>query len=367
MKLKSILLVLVLAGLSSGLDGCLGSGKGRQAKLLTVDAKDLNSTLVTASLREPITAGTNLVWCGTFQLAWNGLMDMVGRDIQFEDMAEQLPAVQALNERLITGDDLDEASYVAMAGFVGDGIVPQIQQAMAAKFPDVTPNLPVQQDDDPRTIVAYAYLFKNLLFAKPFERLTEPLLFDGQEILCFGLSGHSSPDTDLLRQVSILDYLSDDDFVIELKTQSDADQVILAKVQPQATLEETIDQVLTRAAGGQTANLGGDDVLKVPMMNYDLQRSYDEFANHIFLAANGVADSYFIRDALQTIRFELNEAGVRLKSAAVIIGVPSSLPPTPKHLVFDKPFLLLMKLRAADQPYFAMWIDNPELLGKANK
>ncbi|NLE59554.1 MAG: hypothetical protein GX616_14430 [Planctomycetes bacterium] len=313
----AIPLVMIL-----GLTGCLKRDDGPQAKLISADAKDLASTLVTANLREPIVEGTNLVWCATFPLAWNEMLDVIGMDVQFTDMAEQPAAVLALNDRLVTEDDLDDASYVAMAGLLQDGIVEQIQQAMGDKFPDVTPNLPVPAGADPQSIVAYSYLFKNLLFPKPFERLDDPLNFDGEEILCFGLSGKSDADSDLLSQVSILDYVSDDDFVIELKTRSEADQVILAKVQPQATLEATIENVLTREPEWSLVSFNDSDVLKVPMMNFDVRRSFDELTAHPFPAVGLEADEYYIDTALQSIRFELNEAGVRLESEAFILFPP---------------------------------------------
>ncbi len=32
------------------------------------------------------------------------------------------------------------------------------------------------------------------------------------------------------------------------------------------------------------------------------------------------------------------------------------------YYIFDRPFLLYLKKRAGGRPYFAMWIDDPELL-----
>ncbi len=364
--MRSVLLLSLAATL--GLAGCLRSDDGSQAKLISADAEDLTSTLVTASLQEPIVEGMNLIWCATFPLAWNEMLDLIGTEVQFADMAEQPAVVAALNDRLVTGDDLDDESYVAMAGLLQGGIVEEIQQAMAAKFPYVTPYLPVPGNADPQSIVAYSYLFKNLLFPQPFERLDEPLSFDGQEILCFGLSGDSNPSSELLGQVSILDYVSDDDFVIELKTRSEADQVILAKVQPQATLEATIQSVLTREPDPWIERFNSSDVLKVPMVKFDVRRSFNELTNHPFPVVGLEYPTYFIETAIQSIRFELNEAGVRLRSEAFGFGIGVvSAPPEPRHLVFDKPFLLMMKLTDADQPYFAMWVDNPELLGKAGE
>jgi hypothetical protein len=38
-------------------------------------------------------------------------------------------------------------------------------------------------------------------------------------------------------------------------------------------------------------------------------------------------------------------------------------PPVRQHrMIFDKPFLLLMQRQGAKVPYFALWVDNAELL-----
>src|SRR5208283_5746542 len=39
--------------------------------LLTVGASDLKQTVVEATLTAPMEQGKNVLWCGTFQLAWN--------------------------------------------------------------------------------------------------------------------------------------------------------------------------------------------------------------------------------------------------------------------------------------------------------
>ena len=37
-----------------------------------------------------------------------------------------------------------------------------------------------------------------------------------------------------------------------------------------------------------------------------------------------------------------------------------------KRIVFDKPFLLYLKERESDTPYFAVWIETAEVLEKAH-
>jgi hypothetical protein len=34
----------------------------------------------------------------------------------------------------------------------------------------------------------------------------------------------------------------------------------------------------------------------------------------------------------------------------------------PRHFVVDRPFLIVMKCRSADEPYFVAWIDNTVFL-----
>ena len=58
----------------------------------------------------------------------------------------------------------------------------------------------------------------------------------------------------------------------------------------------------------------------------------------------------------------MNEKGVKLVSEAVIIGCTASASMSMHTMIFDRPFLIMMKRAQADRPYFALWVDNPELL-----
>src|SRR5438045_874267 len=73
----------------------------------------------------------NLLWCGTFQLAWNEACRLTGGDLQFE---RGHPIISALNKHAFTKESLDESSYVAMAGFEKDSIHDRISKTIAEKF-----------------------------------------------------------------------------------------------------------------------------------------------------------------------------------------------------------------------------------------
>jgi len=73
----------------------------------------------------------------------------------------------------------------------------------------------------------------------------------------------------------------------------------------------------------------------------------------------------FILDVIQGIAFVLNERGAEVESFAEIVlgSIGGDSDPTPRRrFVFDRPFLVLLSERDAAEPYFALWIENTELM-----
>jgi hypothetical protein len=334
----------------------------RDRKVLATDASNLKATQVTPHLETTIHAGTNLLWCGTMQLAWNEVCALVGDDVQ---LRPDHPMVAALNQRRFTKDHLDVASYVAMAGFVATNTHEKIQKAVKAKFGSTFSPPPKPSNARPQDITAYACLFKKLDFARPFERLDEALRFNGVEVRAFGLQSYKSAHHDLYPQVLIHDYQNENDFVIELKTKSAGDRLILAKVQPGADLAATVAQVQARVGSTEASTAIRGDVLVIPRLNFDLTRRYSELEGRQLITANrSVASDLRLLSAVQNTRFEMNERGVELRSEAHLgIGCSATRIPTPEHrMIFDRPFLILLQRTDAPLPYFALWVDNAELL-----
>ena len=338
--------------------------------LLVTNATELQHTQVTPHLEASV-AEENVLWCASFQLAWNEACALVGEDLRF---AKDEPAmVEVLNKKTFTSQHLDQESYVAVAGFVKDNIFGEIDQQLIDQVPGPghAPLYPSRNTLRPRPqdIVAYSYLFKNLEFEVPFERIEKPMTFGAEEVPCFGVGEkYKHQHGAMLEQLDILDYQGEDDFVIELKTKGEQDQLILAKVQPAKTLQETVSAVQARAANTEPVQAVVGDVLKVPKLNFDITRHYRELEGKRFVVKNPkIARDLVILSALQNIRFQLDEEGVRLRSESHIsfgCGAAPPPPPTRHIMVFDKPFLMLLKRVDADVPYFVLWVQNPELLVK---
>jgi hypothetical protein len=343
-----LLLVSIFAG------GCQPHNDDRAPEKPVYEA-----TTVAACLAYPIPESDNLIYCSTFQIAWNELKnDIIKADITME---EESPIVGLLNEGMV--GTVGEDDHVALAGFGRDRVVEAINSELKRKFAESAPSVEITLEDD--EILAYAYLFKNLLFAEEFEELEEPVFFQGSEdadVEVFGIKKFDRELHDAMgKQVRILDYKDDLDFVLELTTTSSNDVMVLAMVEPERTLLETFKAIEERIGTTQPASLEKDDVLKIPKIRFDIDHSYDELLNKM-LKNDGFTE-YFIARAQQSILFKLDERGALLESEAEIILKKNGS--EARYFVFNQPFMLYLKQKGAEYPYLAVWIHHPELLVKA--
>jgi len=96
-------------------------------------------------------------------------------------------------------------------------------------------------------------------------------------------------------------------------------------------------------------------VLLVPDLFWRISHRYTELEGKSFKNAELRGQSLDV--AQQDILFRLDRSGAELKSEAKVFVLP-----VPTYFVLDRPFLIYMKKRGARDPYFAMWVDNAELL-----
>jgi hypothetical protein len=313
-----------------------------------IDAGELRGTVVTPHLEYPITGEKNVLWCATFQIAWNELCDLLGGPVQSRRTSEM---VDILNKKGVTRTDLDETSYVAMAGYPTGGpddILNRITASMKEKFgPAVRPDLlPKRRSLGRGDWVAYAFLLKELPFEWAFERLRNwNLMFADHRVEGFGIHQFYTRQENEVKaagQVLVYDYRNPDDFIIEIKTRSQADRLILAKVQSSATLFETVRAVQQRLATTAPQEMKEMSDLVIPVLDFDVVRRYQE------LSRPGIA--------IQQIRFKLDETGALLKSEARMAKGSFD------EMIFNGPFLVMIQRTGAQVPYFVLWVANAELL-----
>jgi len=336
------------------------------------DSKDLRESVVVPTLDTPMPKGKNVVWCGTIQLGWNRLE---------KDVLHARPRIQGaeavvsrLNEAQLREEDVPPDSYFAAAGFVKDGIAQNVKTEMRRRFQE---DVQLGSMPEPDGVLIYSYLQAHMAFTIPF--------FDNRESFCFTDSGGKTTEVSSfgiqekdeyayhrLREQVVVLYLSRnkqnpevaEEFVLDLSRDSAPNQIVLAFVAPKATLAETLADVETKTRGYTRepvpfGEFGARDVLLVPNLNWEIRHHFSELEGDDKPFLNPGFTGYHFALAAQTIRFKLDRSGAELASE-----FKAYVKPMATHYVFDRPFLIYIKKRGRDRPFFVLWVDNAELLSK---
>lgn len=317
-----------------------------------VDSRDLKDTLVVATDRAPVPDGKNVLWCASFQLAWDAFRrDLLGGAPLVLGPPAPADEVAALNADTFPPGGIDPSSFVAIAG--RDGIGRRFQDAATAKFGDDASGLDLPAVP-PGDLAAFAMLLKNLPFEHPFENFKAGLRFAGSTKTAgaFGMNQASdNPDLKaILEQVRVHADSTEGNgrtFVIELSVRGGHDRLLLARIDPAPTLRGTWERARDAAHGpGEAAERG--TVLGIPKLNLDVAHRFEELEG----------GSEGLDAAFQRTRFRLDETGARLTSFAYAIQRGGMSP----VFLFDRPFLVALVQKGATRPYLLLWIGNDELL-----
>jgi prepilin-type processing-associated H-X9-DG protein len=348
-----------------------------------VKSTDLKRTSVAATLDCPMSEHKNVIWCGTFQVAWDNFKNkIIGEPIQLIDVND---LDNRLNNNEYSTENLEPDSFYAAAGFVKDGIIEQIQEEMSNRFPsEPVPVFDRRYRTLPLAFAAYAFLSVNAGFKFPFYTNNRKFTFQDSNGITSDVTSFraqtevSNPNTKNVReQVEVLYYEygqqdSSETFAVDLCKYTDPYQVVLARLPRHETLSETLSEVQKKIPEFKTdpnydvlCKLRSIDSLIVPDVLYKLTHHFKELEGKMF--SNPKWQGYFIFEAMQMVDFSLSRTGVILKSEARMGGA-GGIPPRieqPRHFYFDRPFLIYVKKRGTDySPFFVMWVDNAELLEK---
>ncbi|MCW5753832.1 MAG: hypothetical protein KIT24_03885 [Phycisphaeraceae bacterium] len=363
--LNRIGVTLSVIAIPLGMAGCpKGSTPTRSRTIVIADATDqLKRTIVVPTADYPIDAETSMIWCATMQIAWRELVEAMGGDVR---AVQTNPVISALHVAPDARDDLDDASYVAMAGMGHDGISERIHAEMARKFPSERVTLP-PDDIQNHQILAFCYLAKNLRFALPLMQRKTPLPFNGAgEHAAFGLwreSDRTDPDSSARwNQVTVLHYHDRGDWSIEIAHNSPGDRLIIGRSPLEPQLGQTLQRIINQPLNDNAQRLARDERLIVPMIDFDITRQFVEMEGELITGAPALPIE--ILQAIQQIRFRLDERGAELRSQARIKGEVASEPVRrePRMFVCDGPFFVILMRNDGARPYFAAYIANDELL-----
>lgn len=345
MKKYSVVLLAIL---------CLASVCGITYKKMN-NKKEYEETKVDVILTLEDSLQENSLWCGTFNLVWNDLLEnIVKQEVVF---TPQMESVEKLNKKTFTIENLKENSYVKKIGHPTYALKQEIEKEIKEKFHETSAILNdfSWEEENNEDYFLYAMLKKDFSFPKKFTKLEKGKFHDTKDVDYFGIDGSS--DSSLYEQVKILYYYGENDFGVKLVTKEE-EEIILSRGKNQNTFKEIYAEIkksTEQYEGNQSFTKG--DTLKIPYLNFSFKKEFTELENKPFALSNG--DYYYIAKALQTISFELNESGGKIKSEAGMLTKNSaSMEVKARALHFNEPFVLFLKEKESPLPFFAMKIDD---------
>lgn len=309
---------------------------------------------IVTSLEDEITSNT--AWCGTFNLIWNDLKnELAKQDIVFNP---QPTAVDNLNKGTFNTSYLSEDSYYKVYGTPTPELKKQIEKAIKEKFNETSSILDDFNWDGAteKDYFLYTMLKKEFEFPKVFTNLDNGNFGKYKNVKYFGIDSNTKKD--VREQVEVLYYNSSSDFAIKLKTKQN-DEVIISRGNTETNFGDVFKSITEKSSkynGSTTFN--ETDKLKIPNIKFNLKEEITEVENRPFTFSNG--QEYCIDKALQTIQFELDEKGGKIKSEAGMSLKATAIMPTekPRDFLVDDTFTIFLKEEGRDLPYFAAQISD---------
>lgn len=343
---------------------------GKDYKVATENKKDNENqkdeeTETSAEINFALTlednVGQDTAWCGTFQLIWNDLKnDLAKQDIIFMQEPD-LQVVKNLNKETFKTEDISENSYYKVYGNPTLELKEQIEKAIKEKFNEESDIL----DDfswgsnNPKDYFLYCMLKKEFEFPVAFKELEDGEFANGKysKINYFGLE--KDAEEELRSQVEVLYYNSPSQFAVKLKTKQN-DEIILARGEEGNTFQEIYNNINTNSENYEgIKEFTEKDELKIPNIDFKQKTEFTELEQKEFSFANG--DVYIIDKALQTIEFELDKEGGKIKSEAGIMTKEMAIATDEieeRKFNFDAEFVIFLKENDKEKPYFAASISD---------
>lgn len=340
----------------------------------------LQATQIAPTLDTPIQNGRNAIWCASFISAWKTMEQDLGSSPLLEPQSN---TAASLNNAGDPRPDIPADALYTAVGSLSDGIIDKINRELHQKFPAKTP--PVFPNSHGNAYVAYSYLEATIHFPLPYFQNRKPLLFTDSsgkqsKLSSFGIreeDDYAYPE--LRAQVKVL-FRGNDivgtvdhnivrnnnyEFAVDLSRSSSPSEIVIARISHKQTLADAIayvgQEVTKRTESynkdqyGYFTQIGTNDVLLVPDIFWQISHHFTEMEGLEFKNTKLLGQQLDV--AQEDIRFRLDRSGAELSAEGKLRCLPM-----PSHFILDRPFLIYMKKRGASKPYFAMWIDNAELL-----
>lgn len=303
-------------------------------------------------------------WCATFQLVWNDLKnEVVKQDIK---MSPQPEIADNLNKESFTEDMISDEYYYKIYGPKSLSLKAEIEKGIKEKFnqtSDILNDFDWSEEattaSDPKRMFFYTMLYREFEYLYEFDTLDNGNFGKNTDVEYFGIDSNSNEE--LRSNIRVLYYNSKEDFAIVLKTKNN-DEVIMVKSPDGNTFNQIYENMNKKAQESTSSSyMEEEDFFKAPKLKFNVKKDYIELAGKMFTTADG--DVLEIAKALQTVQFEIDEKGGKVKSEAAIdvkdgLAIDPGAKPKPRYFYLDDTFALFLREEGKDMPYFAARIED---------
>ncbi|MGN1310626.1 MAG: hypothetical protein ACI4VP_02810 [Clostridia bacterium] len=301
--------------------------------------------------------GENNVWVGTFQMAWNELLDTLQLEkIEFSDGESKL--ANELNKRSFTKDQISVKDYYAVSGPVNEQFRKTIENELQRRFNEESQILDkVDWTVEENRYLIYSMLKKEFTFKVPFPEMGAASFGDSKEkVKYFGLEDSTMENT--FENVEALFYNSKKDFAVKIKT-VEGEELLLYRTNSKKSFEEIYSELVEKSSkyNGRKTLEREKDKMKVPFIKVNSEINYDELCNRYIKGTDA-----YIEQAIQTVDFELDNYGGYVKSEAMIDMYMCISDKEQREFFFTDDFVLFMKEEGKEKPYFALRVNNTDVL-----
>lgn len=332
--------------------------KGSDSNVNKIEPKTSKEESKTKGIKTVLTLKDEIqddtIWCGTFQLIWNDLKNNLAKqDIVFNP---QLKVVENLNMETFSTKDISDKYYYKKLGVSTLELKKEIENEIKNKFNETSDILDEFdwdfEDSELESYFLYAMLKKEFQFEKEFEELENAKFGKYEDTKYFGIKNEEIDE--FRNQIKVLYYNSKDDFAIKLITKQE-DEVILCKNPKDNTFNsiyESIKKFEQEYKGNR--NLLKGETLKIPNIKLNEKNEFTEIENKPFYFSN--KKSYYIDKAMQTVQFELDKTGGKIKSEAGMMVLEKAAIIEDEELrdfSIDNTFAIFLVEAGKDTPYFA--------------
>lgn len=338
-------------------------------------------------------------WTPTFQLCWNEFINLVDRNNTIEFVDGNPPLADELNKQKFTKEDLNENSYYIKVGKMTLKLKKEIEKGIWDKFKeksDILDSFKFENvaDNETNKYFIYSMLLKNFPFKTAFTDI-EPKYFNSDKVTkykFFGLDSARRIKSEQLRQLENIFYANDNDFAFKLYNEDNSEEMIFYLTDSTASFDEIYYEMLDKAKHeneysqkrvndiiaknpeeykNKEISIEYTKFLQVPYIHIDEMLDYNkELADKKIKAKDYEKTGHYweIDKTIQTIKFDLNNKGAKLKSeAAIAAGDGARYVPKmylDNYYYLDRPFIIFLKETNKDKPYFAARVKDGKYLVK---